>query len=106
VAVRTLISVPVAKAGEVVEVRTTISHPMETGFRTDSEGRIVARDIIRRFTAQLDGQLVFSAQLHPAIAAYPYLAFALRATKSGTLTLTWEGDNGFAHTETRPLTVG
>ena len=52
-----------------------------------------------------DGELVFSADLYPAIAANPYIAFRTRATESGTLVFTWEGDNGFAQTETRTITV-
>jgi sulfur-oxidizing protein SoxZ len=54
---------------------------------------------------RLDGELVFAADLHPAIAANPYLAFHLRATASGTLTFSWAGDRGFTHSETRRLTV-
>jgi sulfur-oxidizing protein SoxZ len=48
---------------------------------------------------------VFSADLYPAIAANPYLGFNLRAEASGTLTFQWEGDNGFAQTETATITV-
>jgi sulfur-oxidizing protein SoxZ len=33
------------------------------------------------------------------------LAFSLRASSSGTLTVTWEGDRGFAHSESARLTV-
>jgi sulfur-oxidizing protein SoxZ len=103
---RALIHLPAqARRGDVVELRVTIAHPMETGFRSDNEGRVVPRDILRRFTCRLDGEVVFVAQLHPAVAAQPYLAFHLRATRSGTLSFSWEGDNGFAQTETRPLAV-
>ena len=47
----------------------------------------------------------FEAELHPAVAANPFLSFPLLVTGAGTLTLTWEGDNGFAQTETLPLRV-
>ena len=103
---RALIHLPAsARKGEVFEVRTLIAHPMETGYRAGADGRTLPRDIIRRFTCRYDGELVFSADLYPAIAANPYLAFPVTAEASGTLTFTWEGDNGFAQTESAILTV-
>ncbi len=103
---RALINVPDnARAGEVVEIKTLISHPMETGYRVGPEGRLIPRDIVRRFTCAYDGEVVFSAELHPAIAANPFITFTTVAVATGTLTFTWEGDNGFSQTETRTLTV-
>ena len=103
---RAIVNVPAsAKRGEIVEIRTLIAHPMETGFRSDGEGRRIPRDLIRRFTCRYDGEVVFSAELHPAIAANPYLTFHTVATATGTLAFTWEGDNGFAQTETVAIRV-
>ena len=97
---RTLINVPTtAKRGEVIEIRATIGHPMETGFRAGSEGQILARNLVRRVEGRFDGELFFAADLHPAISANPYLAFALRVTASGLLTVTWQGDGSFSHSE-------
>lgn len=101
---RTLIQVNARpRRGEIVEVRTLIAHAMETGHRSDSQGRMLPRDILRRFVCRLDGVVVFSAELHPAIAANPYLAFPLRVERAGTLSFTWEGDNGFSQTESVTL---
>lgn len=103
---RTLIQAPThARAGELVEIRATIAHPMETGYRSDGQGRHVPRDLIRRFSCHYGEQLVFAAEFHPAVAANPFLAFTLRAQASGPIRLHWEGDRGFAHTETLSLTV-
>src|SRR4030095_12971943 len=81
---RTVITVPAsAKRGEVIEVRTLIAHPMEAGYRTGAharaDGQVLPRDILRRFECRHDGELVFAADLAPAIAANPYIAFSLRA---------------------------
>ncbi|MFM8770296.1 MAG: thiosulfate oxidation carrier complex protein SoxZ [Rubrivivax sp.] len=106
-AVRTIVTVPAAaRAGDVIEIRALIAHPMETGHRSDGAGGVVPRDVLRRFSCRLDGELVFAVELHPAIAANPLLAFHLRVQKPGTLAFTWEGDRGFRHTETAPLRVG
>jgi sulfur-oxidizing protein SoxZ len=103
---RTLLRVPAsAHRGEVVEIRTLIAHPMETGYRPGADGALQPRDIIRRFTCLYNNRPVFAAEFHPAIAANPYLTFTLRMEESGILAFTWEGDNGFSQTETRALTV-
>ena len=103
---RALIKLPdTATPGEVIEIRALIQHPMETGYRPGPNGTILPRDIIRRFTCAYDGEVIFAAELHPAIAANPFLSFTTTATRSGPVTFTWEGDNGFSQTETATLTV-
>jgi sulfur-oxidizing protein SoxZ len=103
---RTLIHAPTsARRGEVIEIRATIAHPMETGFRPGEDGKVLPRNIIERFSCRYNGELVFSAELFSAIAANPYLAFHMLATESGTLTLQWEGDHGFTQTENLQLSV-
>ena len=59
----------------------------------------------RASTCRYDGELVFAADLYAAVAANPYLAFTTVATRSGTLSFTWEGDKAFAQTESVALTV-
>jgi sulfur-oxidizing protein SoxZ len=103
---RALITMPkTAARGEVIEVRTLIAHPMETGYRTGDDGKRLPRNLIRRFTCRFEGETVFSAELFPAVAANPLISFFTVATQSGTLTFSWEGDNGFAQTESVVLTV-
>ena len=103
---RTLINIPpTAKRGEVIEIRATIGHPMETGFRPGEDGKILPRNIIQRFSCSYNGELIFSAELYSAIAANPYVSFFTTAQTSGTLALTWEGDGGFSQTENVTLTV-
>lgn len=103
---RTLIHVPTtARKGEAVEIRTLIAHPMETGYRAGADGRTLPRNIIRRFSCRYNGDIVFSADLYPAIAANPYLTFFVIADASGTLSFSWEGDNGFSQTESAVITV-
>ena len=105
-ATRAVITLPAAiKAGEPFEVRVTVAHAMETGYRSSDEGARLPRDLVRRFECRLDGELVFAAELFAAVSANPYLAFWLRAGKPGELSFVWRGDNDFEHRETRPLTV-
>ena len=78
---------------------------METGFRPDDDGKVQPRNIVRRFSCRYNGEEVFSAELFPAIAANPSIAFSTLATVSGTLRFTWEGDRGFTQTESVAITV-
>ncbi len=97
---RALVHVPPAiRAGQPFELRLLVQHPMETGFRADGGGGVLARNIVRRVEARLDGEPVFAADLHPAIAANPLLAFWLRVDAPGTLEVAWRGDRGFEHRE-------
>jgi sulfur-oxidizing protein SoxZ len=103
---RALIHVPPqAKRGEVIEIKTLISHPMESGFRVGPNGTLIPRDIITLFTCSYNGAEIFRAELSPAIAANPFIAFFTVASESGKLEFRWTGDNEFAATETAAITV-
>ena len=103
--IRSLIHLPDAMVlGVAFEVRATLGHPMETGFRPDAVGQLLPRNIVTRFECRLDEAMVCSVDLYPAIAANPYIAFWVRADAPGTLHFEWLGDDGFAHRETRAIT--
>ena len=101
-----LINVPrTVRQGEAFQIRTLISHRMETGFRAGTNGQLIPRDIIDRFSCTYNGVEVFSMKLTPAIAANPFIGFYVRAAESGTIVLRWTGDNGFSVEETVAIQV-
>ena len=103
---RAVVNVPATvKRGEVFEVKTLVAHAMETGFRRTQLGELIARDIITRFVCTYNGVEIFRADLHPAIAANPLIAFTTVATESGTLSVQWTGDKGYSLTESATITV-
>ena len=103
---RALINVPAkAKRGEIIEIKALVSHPMETGYRTGADGKLVPRDIINRFVCTYNGEEVFSAELFPAIAANPFFSFTTVATESGLIAFRWFDDQGRAQLETAKITV-
>ena len=103
---RTLINVPPkARRGDVIAVKTLISHVMESGYRHSTTGVAIARDIIRSFACSYNGEEIFRAELHPAMAANPFITFHTIATENGTLEFKWTGDNGFAQTASAKITV-
>jgi sulfur-oxidizing protein SoxZ len=103
---RALVNVPAqAKKGDVIEIKTLIAHPMESGYRVGYGGETLPRDIIWTFSCDYDGARVFLARFSPAVAANPFVAFHTIATASGTFVFRWEGDNGFAAEETAEIVV-
>jgi sulfur-oxidizing protein SoxZ len=103
---KALIRVPAeVKRGEVFEIKTLISHPMEPGQRRDNMGQLIPRDIINRFVCTYNGAEVFRAEFFPAIAANPFLTFFTTATESGELVFQWTDDHGATQTETAKITV-
>jgi sulfur-oxidizing protein SoxZ len=103
---RALISVPAkASRDEIIAIKVLISHHMETGFRHSTTGELIARDIITSFVCRYNGEEIFRADLFPATAANPFIAFYTRATESGTIMFEWTGDNGFSVTEQAAISV-
>jgi sulfur-oxidizing protein SoxY len=80
--------------GEIIEIKTMISHWMETGLRRDAAGHPIPRRIINRMSCSCDGKPIFAADLSPAIAANAYLTFCMLARAPGVLEFTWREDGG------------
>ena len=83
-----------AKKGEVVQIKTLLSHTMESGQRKDAGGNTIPRKIINKFTCTVNGKQVFAADFEPAISANPYIQFKFKAMESGPVVLTWIDDDG------------
>ncbi len=95
---RALLHAPAqARVGDVVEIRATAAHPMETGYRRSAEGELLPRNLLRQVSATFDGQPVFSAEFHAAVSANPYVSFWLRVPGSGQLVVRWAADGGITH---------
>lgn len=75
--------------GEIVPVRTIITHPMETGLRVNAADVWIRQRIISRFDCTLDDASVFRARLYPAVATNPSFAFFARVQDSGTFRFSW-----------------
>ena len=95
-----------ANKGDVIEVKTLISHKMETGLRKDkATGEEIPRMIINKFVAKFNGKPVFEVDMEPSIAANPYFKFTFKAEESGEFEFTWTDDQGTVYSAKKPLTV-
>ena len=100
------LSVPKSAAkGEVIELKALLQHPMESGYRRDSRGGAIPRDIITKFECFYEGEKVFSAAYGPGIAANPFITFHTVATESGTLEFRWTDQDGKVWSETADIEV-
>jgi sulfur-oxidizing protein SoxZ len=101
-----LINVPAkARRGEIIEIKTLMSHIMETGYRRTASGELIPRDIITSFACRYNGVEIFRADLYPAIAANPFISFFTVATESGKFDFEWIGDQGFSETASAAISV-
>ncbi len=94
-----------AKRGEIVEIMTLISHPMDTGLRKDQDGILIPRKIINEFICIYNGDIVFKTNMHEAISANPLIQINFIANKSGTVELIWHEDGGQVYSTTRKIRV-
>lgn len=94
-----------ASAGDVVTLKTLISHPMESGQRKDKDGALIPRSIINRFTCEFNGALVIDIALEPAISTNPYFEFDAKVDASGEFKFTWYDDDGSVYEDAKPIEV-
>jgi sulfur-oxidizing protein SoxZ len=94
-----------AKVGEVIEVKTLVSHVMETGQRKDATGKTIPRNIIHTFSASYAGSPVFSATLHPGTSSNPFLTFFMKVPGPGEFEFTWTDDAGVKISDKQPLKI-
>lgn len=94
-----------ARPGEVIEVRTLIEHPMETGLRHEA-GRAVPRDMLTRLLVRMNGETLFAADFRNGTAANPYHVFFVRMDRTSTLEFTWTDERGRSARAEARVTVG
>jgi thiosulfate oxidation carrier complex protein SoxZ len=82
-----------ARAGEAVEIRVLMEHPMETGLRQDG-GRTVARDLLNRLVVRVNGEVAMQAELRNGTSANPYHVFFLRLERTSELEFVWTDERG------------
>ncbi len=96
---------PKVKAGEAVEVKLLVQHPMETGFRREADGNVVPMNVVNSLVCRLGGEEVLRAEFGSGISANPYLAFWIAPRESGELVVEWVDDAGEKGRVAAPVTV-
>lgn len=95
-----------AAAGDVITIKTLISHKMESGQRKDKEGNVIPRSIINRFTCDFNGENVVDITLEPAISTNPFFEFEAKVPEAGDFQFTWYDDDGSVYEATKSIAIG
>ncbi len=94
-----------AAAGEAITIKTLISHKMESGQRKDSDGNVIPRSIINRFTADFNGENVVDITIEPAVSTNPYFQFEAVVPEAGEFVFTWYDDDGSVYETKKSITI-
>ena len=95
-----------AEVGEIIEIKTLISHPMHSGRAVDGEGNLVPRQIINSFRVSFNSAEIMSVTLRPSISANPFFTFPFKVTESGPFDFTWVEDGGDEYKKSKKISVG
>lgn len=92
------------KAGDVIEVKALVRHPMETGFRKNKKtGKKIPAHFINQVSAEFNGDEVMSADWAAAVSKNPFIGFFLKVDAPGDLKITWKDNKGGVFTKTTAL---
>ena len=84
----------------LTDVRVLMSHPMETGLRKDTAGKIIPALYINDVKATSGGKTVLTAKWGQAISQNPYLQFRFKGAKAGDkVVVTWTDNAGDTRTD-------
>ena len=82
-------------AGGNTDIRVLMTHPMETGQRKDSDGKLVPLHFIQNVTVKVNGKPVVDAQISQAVSRNPVFTFRLKGgAKGDKIEVSWLDNQG------------
>ena len=77
------------------DVRVLMTHPMETGLRKDSDGKLIPLHFIQQVTVRLNGRTVVEGQTSQGISRNPVFSFRIKGgAKGDRIEVSWLDNNG------------
>jgi sulfur-oxidizing protein SoxZ len=77
------------------DVRVLMNHPMETGQRKDSDGKLVPMHFIQNLTVKMNGKVLVDAQISQAVSRNPVFSFRLKGgAKGDKIEVAWVDNKG------------
>ncbi len=81
--------------GDLVEVKSLIKHPMETGLRKDKKTKEkIPSNFINEVIVEANGKQVISCDWGGAISKNPYLSFSYKGAAGDKVKLSWASNTG------------
>ena len=85
---------PVAK-GAVVQFKSLIKHPMESGLRKNKEtGQAIPAHYIESVVVEYGGKAILKATWTGSISKNPFFSFYVKANVTGPVDVTWKDNQG------------
>ncbi len=95
-----------AKVGEIVTIKTMLTHPMVSGQQRDEKtGERIPRMIVHSFEAKFNGKEIINVRLDPSVSANPYFKFTMKVPGEGELYCRWEDDEGSVYEGKKSLSL-
>jgi len=77
------------------DVRVLMSHPMETGQRKGSDGKLIPLHFIQNVTVKVNGKTVVEGQISQAISRNPVFSFRIKGgAKGDKIEVSWLDNQG------------
>jgi sulfur-oxidizing protein SoxZ len=77
------------------DVRVLMTHPMETGQRKDSDGKMIPLHFIQTVTVKVNGKTVVEGQVSQAVSRNPVFSFRLKGgAKGDKIEVSWLDNKG------------
>jgi sulfur-oxidizing protein SoxZ len=77
------------------DVRVLMTHPMETGQRKDSDGKLVPIHFIQNLAVKVNGKTVVEGQISQAVSRNPVFSFRLKGgAKGDKIEVSWLDNHG------------
>ena len=80
--------------GELIVVNAIISHPMDTGFFRDADGRPIPAYFIKDVVVTYGNEEVARFEWTSGISRDPVVSFTLKADREAPLTMKWVDNKG------------
>ena len=81
--------------GDIADVRVLMVHPMETGLRKDTDGKVVPMHFIQEVTVRVNGRVALEGQISQAVSRNPVFSFRLKGVRAGDkLEIAWLDNRG------------
>ncbi len=82
-------------ASGYTDVRVLMSHPMETGQRKGSDGKMIPLHFIQNVTVKVNGKTVVEGQISQAVSRNPVFSFRLKGgAKGDKIEVSWLDNKG------------
>lgn len=83
------------KKGDLVEIKTLLKHPMESGFRKSKEtNEVVPAFHVEEVMVEYNGKTILKSTWTGSVSQNPYFAFFMKAEATGKVAVTWKDNKG------------